>query len=64
MKSFSQTWYFMKHHEQLLNESTSSDDFDRVEFYLEYIKNLCPKGLEVKRQDDDIIITVSKRGDD
>jgi len=40
-----------------VNES-SSDNFDRVDFYLEYYKNLSPEGFEVSRSDDSVVIVI------
>lgn len=35
-----------------------NEAFDRSEFYLEYFKNLAPKGFKVKKKNNDIIISV------
>jgi hypothetical protein len=47
--------------EIILKESESikekkENDFDRVEYYLEYYKNLTPSDFSVLREDDKIII--------
>lgn len=45
--------------EIILKESTNQkeNDFDRVEYYLEYYKNLTPSDFSVLREDDKIIIS-------
>jgi hypothetical protein len=46
--------------ETLEKEDASSDDFDRLEYYLEYYKNISPEGFDVSIQDDIIVISVPK----
>ena len=40
------------------NEAKEDTSFDRVEFYEEYFKSLCPKGFKVSTEDNKIIITI------
>ena len=45
---------FFKTFEERKEESS----FDRVEFYEEYFRNLCPEGFKVSIEDNKIIITI------
>lgn len=43
--------------ESIKKENDKNKDFDRVEFYLEYYKNLTPSDFSVLRENDKIIIS-------
>lgn len=43
--------------ESIKKENDKNQDFDRVEYYLEYYKNLTPSDFSVLREGDKIIIS-------
>jgi len=44
-----------------LLENKKTESFDRLSYYVEYFKNLSPKGFIVKKSDDEIIIKIKKK---
>jgi len=44
-----------------VNES-SDVNFDRLDFYLQYFKNLSPEGFELSKIDNAILISIPKEG--
>lgn len=44
-----------------LLENKKTESFDRLAYYVEYFKNLSPKGFIVKKSDDEIIIKIKKK---
>lgn len=46
----------MKNFKEFVNKKEG--DFKRIDMYLEYYKNLSPKGFVVKKEEDKIIIKV------
>lgn len=44
-----------------LLETKKSESFDRVAYYVEYFKNLSPKGFVVTKSNDAIIIKIKKK---
>lgn len=44
-----------------LLETKKSESFDRVSYYVDYFKNLSPKGFVVTKSNDEIIIKIKKK---
>lgn len=53
MNSTTLQWFY-----ESLEENKKSPTFDRVEFYKEYFKNLCPDGWKVTTTDNKISIEI------
>lgn len=51
---------FEEYFNEKLNENIKEKDFDRVEFYKEYYKNLSPSEFKVTKEDNIIKITIKK----
>ena len=49
---------YLKTYEENKNNIKEEKNFDRIKYYLNYYKNLSPKGFKVKKENNDIIISI------